>query len=113
VLGVEKIRVTGGEPLLRKDIKTLIERLARLRTPEGKDVEIALTTNGSLLARQTRPLRDAGLRRVTVSLDDAVMPCAADNSSGSQVRRDLCVSSDLFNADLASKAMIWPALGLN
>jgi hypothetical protein len=113
VLGVEKIRVTGGEPLLRKDRKTLIERLARLRTPEGKDVEISLTTNGSLLARQTRPLRDAGLRRVTVSLDDAVMPCAANNSSGSQVRRDLCVSSDLFNADPASTAMIWPALGLN
>jgi cyclic pyranopterin phosphate synthase len=69
VLGVEKIRVTGGEPLLRKDLETLIERLARLRTPEGKDVEIALTTNGSLLAAKARSLRDAGLRRVTVSLD--------------------------------------------
>jgi len=113
MLGVEKIRITGGEPLLRKDLETLIERLARLRTPEGKDVEIALTTNGSLLARQTRPLPDAGLRRVTVSLDDAVMPCAADNSSGSQARRDLCVPSDLLNADPATKAMIWPALGIN
>jgi organic radical activating enzyme len=113
VLGVEKIRITGGEPLLRKGVETLIEGLACLRTPEGKDVEIALTTNGSLLARQTRPLRDTGLRRVTVSLDDAVMPCAADDSSGSQARRDLCVSSDLFNADPASKAMIWPALGIN
>jgi GTP 3',8-cyclase len=69
MLGVEKIRITGGEPLLRKDLETLIERLARLRTPEGKDVEIALTTNGSLLAAKARSLRDAGLRRVTVSLD--------------------------------------------
>src|SRR5260370_29872163 len=69
MLGVEKIRITGGEPLLRKDLEPLIERLARLRTPEGKDVEIALTTNGSLLAAKARSLRDAGLRRVTVSLD--------------------------------------------
>ena len=44
MLGVEKIRITGGEPLLRKGVETLIEGLACLRTPEGKDVEIALTT---------------------------------------------------------------------
>jgi len=72
MLGVDKIRITGGEPLLRKGIETLIERLAGLRTPEGKDVEIALTTNGSLLAAKARSLRDAGLRRVTVSLDDTL-----------------------------------------
>lgn len=69
MLGVEKIRITGGEPLLRKNLEALVERLAGLRTPGGKDVEIALTTNGSLLAAKARSLRDAGLQRVTVSLD--------------------------------------------
>jgi cyclic pyranopterin phosphate synthase len=67
--GVEKIRLTGGEPLLRKDIERLIERLARLATPDGRALDITLTTNGSLLARKARTLKDAGLTRVTVSLD--------------------------------------------
>ncbi|MFL6691658.1 MAG: GTP 3',8-cyclase MoaA [Ramlibacter sp.] len=67
--GVRKIRLTGGEPLLRKNIEVLIEQLAQLRTVDGAPVELALTTNGSLLARKARALRDAGLRRVTVSLD--------------------------------------------
>ncbi|WP_427912443.1 GTP 3',8-cyclase MoaA [Ramlibacter sp. MMS24-I3-19] len=67
--GVRKIRLTGGEPLLRKNIEVLIEQLAQLRTVDGEPVELALTTNGSLLARKARALRDAGLRRVTVSLD--------------------------------------------
>jgi cyclic pyranopterin phosphate synthase len=62
-LGVEKIRITGGEPLLRKHIENLIEQLARL------PVELTLTTNGSLLAKKARALKDAGLNRVTVSLD--------------------------------------------
>jgi cyclic pyranopterin phosphate synthase len=56
-LGVEKIRLTGGEPLLRKDLEYLIELLATLRTPHGKDVELTLTTNGSLLSRKARSLR--------------------------------------------------------
>ncbi|AOK16691.1 cyclic pyranopterin phosphate synthase MoaA [Burkholderia cepacia] len=68
-LGVEKIRITGGEPLLRRGIETLIESLAALTTVDGKPVEIALTTNGSLLAAKARSLRDAGLSRATVSLD--------------------------------------------
>ncbi|MFL9888250.1 GTP 3',8-cyclase MoaA [Paraburkholderia agricolaris] len=68
-LGVEKIRLTGGEPLLRKDLEYLVERLAKLRTPRGEDVELTLTTNGSLLSRKTQLLRDAGLKRITVSLD--------------------------------------------
>jgi len=68
-LGVDKIRITGGEPLLRKGLESLIASLARLTTPDGKPVEIALTTNGSLLASRARGLRDAGLQRVTVSLD--------------------------------------------
>jgi cyclic pyranopterin phosphate synthase len=67
--GVEKIRLTGGEPLLRKNIEFLIERLALLRTPEGRPLDITLTTNGSILARKARSLADAGLSRVTVSLD--------------------------------------------
>ncbi|TFY99304.1 GTP 3',8-cyclase MoaA [Ramlibacter henchirensis] len=67
--GVHKIRLTGGEPLLRKNIEILIEQLSQLRTVEGEPVELALTTNGSLLARKAAALKQAGLRRVTVSLD--------------------------------------------
>ena len=63
-LGVEKIRLTGGEPLLRKELEGLVERLA---TIDG--LELTLTTNASLLAKKAAPLRAAGLRRVNVSLD--------------------------------------------
>ncbi|MBW8900824.1 MAG: GTP 3',8-cyclase MoaA [Massilia sp.] len=67
--GVEKIRLTGGEPLLRKDLERLVAMLAALRTPSGVPLDLTLTTNGSLLARKARTLKDAGLTRVTVSLD--------------------------------------------
>ncbi len=67
--GVEKIRLTGGEPLLRKHLEVLIEMLARLQTPDGRPLDITLTTNASLLARKAQSLKDAGLQRVTVSLD--------------------------------------------
>jgi cyclic pyranopterin phosphate synthase len=67
--GVQKIRLTGGEPLLRKNIEILIEQLAALRTVEGQPLDITLTTNGSLLARKAASLKAAGLQRVTVSLD--------------------------------------------
>ncbi|AMO99388.1 molybdenum cofactor biosynthesis protein A [Collimonas arenae] len=67
--GVHKIRLTGGEPLLRKNIERLIEMLSALKTPDGKDLDLTLTTNGSLLARKAQSLKDAGLKRVTVSLD--------------------------------------------
>jgi cyclic pyranopterin phosphate synthase len=67
--GVEKIRLTGGEPLLRKHIEVLIEMLAKLQTPGGQPLDITLTTNASLLAKKARALKDAGLQRVTVSLD--------------------------------------------
>ena len=67
--GVRKIRLTGGEPLLRKNIEVLIEQLAGLRTPDGQPLDLTLTTNGSLLARKAQSLKDAGLQRVTVSLD--------------------------------------------
>ena len=62
--GVTKLRLTGGEPLLRRNIERLVEMLARLG-----DIDLTLTTNGSLLAKKARGLRDAGLTRVTVSLD--------------------------------------------
>ena len=64
-LGVSKLRLTGGEPLLRRGLPDLVRRLAAI---EGID-DLALTTNASLLAPQARALRDAGLRRITVSLD--------------------------------------------
>jgi GTP 3',8-cyclase len=64
-LGVRKLRLTGGEPLMRRDLERLVEMLAGI---DGID-DIAMTTNGSLLPRKARVLADAGLRRVTVSLD--------------------------------------------
>lgn len=68
-LGVQKIRLTGGEPLLRKNIEFLIEQLAKIKTLDGSDLDLTLTTNGSLLERKAQSLKDAGLQRVTVSLD--------------------------------------------
>ncbi len=68
-LGITKIRLTGGEPLLRKGIVEFVRDLAKLRTASGVKPEIALTTNGHLLAEIARPLKDAGLDRVTVSMD--------------------------------------------
>ena len=67
--GVEKIRITGGEPLLRKNLEVLIEMLAKMTTVAGKPLDITLTTNASLLAKKAQSLKDAGLQRVTVSLD--------------------------------------------
>ncbi len=67
--GVRKIRLTGGEPLLRKNLELLVAQLAQLRTPEGLPLDLTLTTNGSLLARKAQALKEAGLNRVTVSLD--------------------------------------------
>ena len=67
--GVRKIRLTGGEPLLRKNLEVLVGMLGELRTPDGAPLDLTLTTNGSVLARKARSLKDAGLQRVTVSLD--------------------------------------------
>ncbi|MET0310712.1 MAG: GTP 3',8-cyclase MoaA [Burkholderiaceae bacterium] len=67
--GVIKLRLTGGEPLLRKNIEILVAQLAALRTVEGEPLDLTLTTNGSLLQRKAKALREAGLHRVTVSLD--------------------------------------------
>jgi cyclic pyranopterin phosphate synthase len=82
-LGIRKIRITGGEPLLRKGVVDFVRELAKLRPPgqkpglaevphgngEDEPLDIALTTNGDLLAGMAQPLRDAGLGRVTVSMD--------------------------------------------
>jgi cyclic pyranopterin phosphate synthase len=68
-LGVEKLRITGGEPLVRRDLPTLIAMLAALRRPDGGEIDLTLTTNGSALRALAGPLAAAGLRRVTVSLD--------------------------------------------
>ena len=79
--GVQKIRLTGGEPLLRKNLEILIGQLAALRTVDGQPLDITLTTNGSLLERKAQALKAAGLQRVTVSLDgldDAVFRAMND-----------------------------------
>ena len=68
-LGVSKVRLSGGEPLLRHGVERLVEQLARLTDAEGKPLEIAMTTNGTLLAAKARTLKDAGLMRLTISLD--------------------------------------------
>jgi GTP 3',8-cyclase len=78
-LGIEKVRLTGGEPLLRKNLVSMVAQLAQLRTRfgrgpdalegEGKPLDLAITTNGHLLASLAAPLKDAGLTRVTVSMD--------------------------------------------
>ena len=80
-VGVRKLRLTGGEPLVRKNVEGLIEQLAALRTPDGEALDITLTTNGSLLERKAQALAQAGLKRVTVSLDsldDAVFQAMND-----------------------------------
>ena len=68
-LGVHKLRITGGEPLVRRELPRLVALLAVLRTGDGTPVEVTLTTNGSALRTLAQPLRDAGLSRITVSLD--------------------------------------------
>ena len=96
--GVEKVRLTGGEPLLRRDLPRLVEMLAAI-----PGLEIALTTNGALLAEQARDLAVAGLDRVTVSLDaldDAVFRAMADT--------DLPVERVLAGIDAALAAGLAP-----
>ncbi len=68
-LGAHKLRITGGEPLVRRDLPVLIGYLAALRTPDGGPIDLTLTTNGSALRALAGPLAEAGLQRITVSLD--------------------------------------------
>src|ERR1035437_6185289 len=67
--GSTKGRRTGGEPLLRRGLVEMVRELGRMRTLEGGPLDIAITTNGHLLAEMAQPLADAGLTRVTVSMD--------------------------------------------
>lgn len=101
--GVHKIRLTGGEPLLRKNLEILVDQLAQLRTVDGNPPELTLTTNGSLLARKAKALKDAGLQRVTVSLDgldDAVFRRMNDV--------DFPVAEVLDGIAAAREAGLWP-----
>jgi GTP 3',8-cyclase len=68
-LGIKKIRLTGGEPLLRQGVVDFVRQLAQLRDSDGRPLDLAMTTNGDLLAEMAQPLKDAGLRRITVSMD--------------------------------------------
>jgi cyclic pyranopterin phosphate synthase len=68
-LGIEKVRITGGEPLLRKELLPMVEELAAMTTHSGKPLDVAITTNGHLLAKLAEPLKRVGLSRVTVSMD--------------------------------------------
>ncbi len=101
--GVEKIRLTGGEPLLRKNLENLVAMLRALKTPDGRELDLTLTTNGSLLARKAQALKDAGLNRVTVSLDaldDAVFRRMNDV--------DFSVSDVLHGIDAAHRVGLGP-----
>jgi cyclic pyranopterin phosphate synthase len=102
-LGVEKLRITGGEPLVRRDLPDLIAMLAAIQRPDGSEVDLTLTTNGSALRALARPLADAGLRRVTVSLDsldDAVF--------GAMNGIDFPVAKVLDGIDAAREAGLSP-----
>jgi GTP 3',8-cyclase len=97
-LGVRKLRLTGGEPLLRRGVETLVAMLTGI----GGIQDIALTTNGALLAGKAKALAAAGLRRVTVSLDsldDAVF--MALNDAGFPVARVLDAIGAAAGAGLA------------
>jgi cyclic pyranopterin phosphate synthase len=72
-LGIRKVRLTGGEPLLRRELVEIVRELGQMSTLDGDPLDIAITTNGHLLAELAQPLADAGLSRVTVSMD-AVEP---------------------------------------
>ena len=73
-LGITKVRLTGGEPLLRRGLLEMIQELARIRTLDGHPLDLALTTNGHLLDELAEPLKAAGLQRVTVSMDAVDAP---------------------------------------
>ena len=102
-LGVEKLRITGGEPLVRRGLPQLIRMLAELRTGDGEPLDLTLTTNGAALRSLARPLADAGLARVTVSLDsldDAVF--------GAMNGVDFPVAKVLDGIDAALEAGLTP-----
>ncbi|GAB2504342.1 GTP 3',8-cyclase MoaA [Arenimonas alkanexedens] len=102
-LGVSKLRLTGGEPLLRKGLPTLVARLAAIPGVE----DLALTTNGSLLASQAKAFREAGLHRLTVSLD-SLDPAQFTALSGGRGKLD-----DVLAGIAAAEAAGFPRLKIN
>jgi cyclic pyranopterin phosphate synthase len=103
VLGVEKLRITGGEPLVRRGLPELIRMLAALRTPAGQELDLTLTTNGAALRALAQPLADAGLLRVTVSLDSL-----DDEVFGAMNGVDFPVAKVLDGIDAALAAGLTP-----
>jgi GTP 3',8-cyclase len=102
-LGVEKLRITGGEPLVRRGLPELIRMLADLRTRDGRELDLTLTTNGAALRALAGPLADAGLRRVTVSLDSL-----DDHVFGAMNGVDFPVARVLDGIDAALEAGLAP-----
>jgi cyclic pyranopterin phosphate synthase len=102
-LGVEKLRITGGEPLVRRGLPELIRMLAGLRTRDGRELDLTLTTNGAALRALAGPLADAGLRRVTVSLDSL-----DDHVFGAMNGVDFPVARVLDGIDAALEAGLAP-----
>ena len=101
--GVRKIRLTGGEPLLRRDVERLVAMLAELNCADGSPIDLTLTTNGSLLERKAAALKAAGLQRITVSLDaidDAIFRRMND--------ADFPVAAVLRGIDAAERAGLGP-----
>lgn len=101
--GVTKIRLTGGEPLLRKNLDRLVAMLRQIETPDGIPLDLTLTTNGALLAQKAQQLKDAGLNRVTVSLDaldDAIFRRMTDV--------DFSVAEVLHGLDVAHQVGLGP-----
>jgi len=102
-LGVRKLRLTGGEPLMRKDLDQLVAKLAALRTLDNTPPEIALTTNGALIETRAQALKDAGLQRITISLD------ALDNATFQRMSDSaIHVDQVLGGIDAALKAGLGP-----
>ena len=98
-LGIEKIRLTGGEPMLRRDIEVLIAKLAALKSAGLRD--LALTTNGYFLADRAQSLKDAGLDRVTVSLDSLKPETFRDTTGADALPRVLAGVEAAKRANLA------------
>ncbi len=108
--GVEKIRLTGGEPLLRKNLEVLIEMLAALETHDGNPLDLSLTTNASLLSRKAQAFKAAGLQRITVSLDSLAYCRLSPSSTPSEgcqstlmpksVTRSQALGSSAFRNDI-------------
>jgi len=102
-LGVRKLRITGGEPLVRRDLPVLVRYLTELRTADGDAVDLTLTTNGSALRPLAGPLAEAGLNRITISLDSL-----DDEVSGRMNGVDFPVSRVLDGIGAARSAGLAP-----